>query len=108
LFVLPFSSPLSGFIMDRREFATLAALGLVALPVSEQAEALAQEAGSLPELGEAHYQAILARCGQHLSEADRKQVRARLAGASVGRLAESLKLDWRDEPAFVYPPAVED
>jgi hypothetical protein len=97
--------------MDRREFAALAALGLVEVPVAEaggNVEAMADEDTALPRLGEAQYQAVLARCGKHLDEADRKLLRARLARASLGGLAESLKLDWRDEPAFVYSATVEE
>jgi hypothetical protein len=93
--------------MDRREFAALAALGLVGTELASSS-ADAQEEKPLPRLGEALFDQLLARCGKHLSEADRKALRTRLAGASVGNLAAGLKLDWRDEPAFVYPPSVEE
>jgi hypothetical protein len=93
--------------MDRREFATLASLGLIATAASNQ-PAEAQEEKPLPKMSEALLDQLLARCGKHLSEADRKLLRAILARTSVGNLASGLKLDWRDEPAFVYPPSVEE
>ena len=93
--------------MDRREFAALASLGLLTTAATTE-PAEGQEEKPLPKLSEALLDQLLARCGKHLSEADRKSLRARLAGASVGNLANGLKLDWRDEPAFIYPPSVEE
>ncbi|NBO90705.1 MAG: hypothetical protein EBV06_00065 [Planctomycetia bacterium] len=86
--------------MDRREFAALAALGLVG-------PALADEATS-PTMTGAALDSLIARCGKHLDEADRKALSARLALNTLGAISRSVKLDWRDEPAFVYPPAPEE
>jgi hypothetical protein len=87
--------------LGRRDFAaTLAvALGLGHVPTVEAADE--------PTLSDAAFDALIARCGKHLDEADRKALRGRLRGASVGGLARLLKLDWRDEPASVYFPETE-
>jgi hypothetical protein len=87
--------------IDRRDFATTlaVALGLGHVPTVDAAET--------PTLGDAAFDALIARCGKHLDEADRKALRGRLRGASVGGLARRLKLDWRDEPASVYSPEPE-
>lgn len=89
--------------MDRRDFAAAFAVA-VGLGSSGESEAADERA---PSLAEALYALLIARCGKHLDEADRKALRARLFGSSVGSLTRSLKLDWRDEPAFVYVPESE-
>ncbi|MFQ3649851.1 MAG: hypothetical protein SNJ75_05910 [Gemmataceae bacterium] len=97
--------------MDRREFAALAALGLLGprlVPQADAEPAPPADDEKLPALPEALLAQLLARCGDHLSPADRKALRARLAGSRLGTLAGSLKLDWRDEPAFVYSPDVQE
>jgi hypothetical protein len=87
--------------LDRREFAALAALGLLGAPA-------AADEPKTPTLPDAALDALIARCGKHLDDADRKALRGRLASTSVGSIARAMKLDWRDEPAFVYPPAPEE
>jgi hypothetical protein len=87
--------------LDRREFAALAALGLIGAPADA-------DEPKTPTLADAALDALLARCGKHLDDADRRALRARLNGLRVGDIARAMKLDWRDEPAFIYPPAPEE
>lgn len=84
--------------IDRRDFtaALAVALGLGHGP-----------AEAAPSPADAALDALVARCGKHLDEADRKALRGRLRGLSIGGLSRLMKLDWRDEPASVYSPGAE-
>lgn len=86
--------------LDRRQLAAaLAGLTFVGgLP------AQADDRPKVPREHEALLDLLVARCGKHLDDADRAALRERLRFSDSGALARSLKLDWQDEPAFVYSP----
>jgi hypothetical protein len=86
--------------LDRRQLAAaLAGLTFIGgLPVR------ADDKAKVPTAGEALLDLLVARCGKHFDDADRAALGQRLRFSESGVLARTLKLDWQDEPAFVYSP----